>query len=453
MTIPDFRRLPVSGGGGTALERVTAKCGAAPSVEVSNRAQPTISVESTAPASGPSSDAFQPPGIDVPQPRLETHGPMVAQGNALHPDRCTPCAFFCFKSRGCAKGADCQFCHGYHSSKQAIRKLAWKEAQREKRLAVREKKDADFESSSSTFSRQTTLDSRAPTGTSIEARDENKLSCQITEAANCSVGDASRIDTLDTLGTYGNASRMAAMAMENLPERSDPMSSKTSTTSSTAASSLDRTCSRHATEDFSQQPTLDSLPSFSRQVTPWPLQAAFSRQRTEEGSSAGSSASRLGQPRSQDFATRTPTFSRQTTSEVDPLFALAEAERTLAALRAVADSPPSGSPSRAPDESSREERKQLQAQADRCLALINSCFDKLGGGVRPKEAGVREEAAKETGAGRRKGGEKAATSSQWRPPGGKGVEPWDIQSQEPFYIGTTRGCPLYQKQKTSSSCA
>merc|ERR1712070_1344953 len=48
--------------------------------------------------------------------RLCIHGEEESAGSALHPHGCTPCAFFCFKVKGCAKGADCIRCHKSHTS-------------------------------------------------------------------------------------------------------------------------------------------------------------------------------------------------------------------------------------------------------------------------------------------------------------------------------------------------
>mmetsp|Transcript_34399 Transcript_34399/g.62980 ORF Transcript_34399/g.62980 Transcript_34399/m.62980 type:complete len:671 (-) Transcript_34399:118-2130(-) len=38
-------------------------------------------------------------------------------GSVGHPDRCTECVFFFFRSQGCRKGSDCEFCHEFHPRK------------------------------------------------------------------------------------------------------------------------------------------------------------------------------------------------------------------------------------------------------------------------------------------------------------------------------------------------
>jgi len=68
---------------------------------------------------------------------LHTRGPQDSIGALLHPNGCTPCAFYCFKKSGCNKGKDCLYCHMTHISKQRAHRTQWKEEQRQKRRARR----------------------------------------------------------------------------------------------------------------------------------------------------------------------------------------------------------------------------------------------------------------------------------------------------------------------------
>lgn len=47
---------------------------------------------------------------------------MESDGSVGHPDKCVPCAFYCYSLRGCNKGAQCNFCHMTHAKKKGRRK-------------------------------------------------------------------------------------------------------------------------------------------------------------------------------------------------------------------------------------------------------------------------------------------------------------------------------------------
>jgi len=70
-------------------------------------------------------------------PTLRCNGEVWSEGSVQHPDKCTPCAFYCFKRWGCSKDKDCNFCHMNHVSKQRQRREEWKLCQREKRRSMR----------------------------------------------------------------------------------------------------------------------------------------------------------------------------------------------------------------------------------------------------------------------------------------------------------------------------
>jgi len=53
-------------------------------------------------------------GVDVGCQSIERDGPQVSEGSIDHPDKCKPCAFYCYSLRGCNKGASCSFCHLEH---------------------------------------------------------------------------------------------------------------------------------------------------------------------------------------------------------------------------------------------------------------------------------------------------------------------------------------------------
>jgi len=69
-------------------------------------------------------------------PTLHCNGEQWSKGSVQHPDRCTPCAFYCFKLSGCSKEKDCSFCHMNHVSKQRQLREEWKLCQRQKRRST-----------------------------------------------------------------------------------------------------------------------------------------------------------------------------------------------------------------------------------------------------------------------------------------------------------------------------
>mmetsp|Transcript_147116 Transcript_147116/g.409846 ORF Transcript_147116/g.409846 Transcript_147116/m.409846 type:complete len:271 (+) Transcript_147116:70-882(+) len=78
---------------------------------------------------GNGESSYQKSEEDVEHPTFQSHGPAQSRGAALHPIDCTPCAFYCFKRRGCAKGEDCAYCHMAHTSRQRQRRDEWKRQQ------------------------------------------------------------------------------------------------------------------------------------------------------------------------------------------------------------------------------------------------------------------------------------------------------------------------------------
>jgi len=70
-------------------------------------------------------------------PTLQRDGEVFSLGSSQHPGSCIPCAFYCFKRRGCDKDKDCQFCHMAHYSRQRLRRDEWKRRQHEKRRRSR----------------------------------------------------------------------------------------------------------------------------------------------------------------------------------------------------------------------------------------------------------------------------------------------------------------------------
>mmetsp|Transcript_35516 Transcript_35516/g.91323 ORF Transcript_35516/g.91323 Transcript_35516/m.91323 type:complete len:421 (+) Transcript_35516:221-1483(+) len=87
---------------------------------------PTASMEVTnrffdhSPASWPARSSGQTDVVSHSPPNswvLRIHGEQWSEGSLKHPQRCTPCNFFCFSSQGCSKGASCQYCHQKHVSK------------------------------------------------------------------------------------------------------------------------------------------------------------------------------------------------------------------------------------------------------------------------------------------------------------------------------------------------
>jgi len=55
------------------------------------------------------------------------NGPAYSVGSAEHPKNCMPCVHYCFsKRRGCNRGDDCSFCHGFHESKLQQKRQRWK---------------------------------------------------------------------------------------------------------------------------------------------------------------------------------------------------------------------------------------------------------------------------------------------------------------------------------------
>jgi len=65
---------------------------------------------------------------------LQNDGEQWSLGSAMHPTSCSPCAYFCFKRRGCSNGQGCNYCHMNHVSKQRERRNEWKSQQRQRRL-------------------------------------------------------------------------------------------------------------------------------------------------------------------------------------------------------------------------------------------------------------------------------------------------------------------------------
>lgn len=63
-------------------------------------------------------------------------GEQYTHGGADHPYTCTPCAFYCFRKKGCPSGEHCDFCHMEHESKSRNRREAWKQG-RAKRCKAR----------------------------------------------------------------------------------------------------------------------------------------------------------------------------------------------------------------------------------------------------------------------------------------------------------------------------
>lgn len=55
------------------------------------------------------------------------NGPAYSAGSAEHPKNCMPCVHYCFsKRRGCNRGDDCSFCHGFHESRLQQKRQRWK---------------------------------------------------------------------------------------------------------------------------------------------------------------------------------------------------------------------------------------------------------------------------------------------------------------------------------------
>lgn len=65
-------------------------------------------------------------------PTFRKNGPQQSVGSLLHPDKCQPCVFYCFKRQGCGRGVECQYCHFEHVSKQALKREAWHERNRQR---------------------------------------------------------------------------------------------------------------------------------------------------------------------------------------------------------------------------------------------------------------------------------------------------------------------------------
>jgi len=107
--------LPSAGAAGPAAEASLREALQAP------HANGGDSQVSTSQDPGANGDASAAASAAASFPSLRSHGQQPSRGGALHPDRCTPCSFFCFSRRGCKKRADCEYCHMLHVVRTARR--------------------------------------------------------------------------------------------------------------------------------------------------------------------------------------------------------------------------------------------------------------------------------------------------------------------------------------------
>jgi len=102
-------------------------------------------------------------------PTLQRDGEVFSWGSSQHPGACIPCAFYCFKRRGCEKDKDCQFCHMAHFSKQRLRRDEWKRRQHEKRRRSRALAKTFTRPSTQPFGSGGTISKAAESGAVVSA--------------------------------------------------------------------------------------------------------------------------------------------------------------------------------------------------------------------------------------------------------------------------------------------
>lgn len=90
-------------------------------------------------SSGSRSEQAQDSEQQKQQNSLKTAGPMESIGSVGHPDKCKPCAFYCFSLCGCRLDRDCAYCHLFHQSRLKQRREEWKRTQRQRRNKQRPK--------------------------------------------------------------------------------------------------------------------------------------------------------------------------------------------------------------------------------------------------------------------------------------------------------------------------